>query len=424
MTEVVSRRPELVRDTTWLAGADLLCIVGGLLGQAILAKALLRSDYGLLVVLIDAFAVMFLLVDAGLPTIVTRDVPRARHQTKSLVMQSFKIQAVLAMITLPPGLVLGYLAWPNVPPVLVLACAGIAILHVFSYAPRSALRALGEARQEAAVKVIERVVTTSGYAYLLYQGSQSPTQYALAFLAGVVVSLVYALYWGAIHWNAAAIEDSDSDILLSNRNLIISALPFAITLGIIPLIGRFEKLMLSQFQGTEDVAVFHVAYLAYLAGLTLPQALRASLLPIMGECRGDGEETMRQIHNSRKLIIWLIPIGLLGGGVLVHLLMNTAFPDYAAESYPLFLVLLAGWAVTMYTAPNYVAVQAGENAWKFTQMLFIGVGIALLSGLAFIPSYGVQGAVISSVIGALALGIVAVFFSNELRFHALNQEAE
>ena len=418
MDEKVGRRPELVRDSSWLAGSDLVVVTLGLVGQAFLAKSLLRSDFGLMVVLIDAFAVMFLFIDAGLPTIITRDVPRARHQCKALVVQTYRIQAVLCLVMLPPGLLIGFSLWPAAPTELLLACGGIAIIHVFTYAPRSALRALGEARQEAIVKLIERVVVTSGYGLLTWVGITSPTYYASAFLLGVVVSLVYALFAASRQWMLALIPigeygTSRENILLPNKELILSALPFAITLGIIPLIGRFEKLLLSAYHGTAEVAVFHVAFLAYLAGLTLPQAIRAAMLPILGQIRADITATRSEIRKARRIILWLIPLGLVGGAVVVKLLMQVAFPDYVDDSYGLFLILLAGWAITMLTAPNYVAVQAGANPWKFTLMLFIGVSIAIISALVFIPELGVMGAAYSSVVGALALGVVAVVFSGE-----------
>ena len=418
MDEKVGRRPELVRDSSWLAGSDLVVVTLGLVGQAFLAKSLLRSDFGLMVVLIDAFAVMFLFIDAGLPTIITRAVPRARHQCRALVGQTFRIQAVLCLVMLPPGMLIGFSLWPAAPTELLLVCGGIAIVHVFTYTPRSALRALGEARQEAIVKLIERVVVTSGYGLLTWVGITSPTYYASAFLLGVVVSLVYALFAASRQWMLALIPigeygTSRENILLPNKELILSALPFAITLGIIPLIGRFEKLLLSAYHGTAEVAVFHVAFLAYLAGLTLPQAIRAAMLPILGQIRADISATRSEIRKARRIILWLIPLGLVGGAVAVKLLMQVAFSDYVDDSYGLFLILLTGWAITMLTAPNYVAVQAGANPWKFTLMLFIGVSIAIISALVFIPELGVMGAAYSSVVGALALGVVAVVFSGE-----------
>ncbi|MDP6640486.1 MAG: oligosaccharide flippase family protein, partial [Candidatus Poseidoniaceae archaeon] len=168
MSEAVPRRPELVRDSSWLASSDVLAILLGLVGQAFLAKSLLRSDFGLMVVVIDAFVVMFLLVDAGLPTIITRDVPRAPSQCRSLVMQTFRIQAIIAAIMAPIGFIIALKLWPDASLLLLGASGGIAILHVFTYAPRSALRALGEARKEAIVKLVERVSVTFGYGFLTF----------------------------------------------------------------------------------------------------------------------------------------------------------------------------------------------------------------------------------------------------------------
>ena len=49
------RSPQLGRDTAWLAASDLVAIIFGLVGQVLLTKALLQTEYGLLVILLDAF---------------------------------------------------------------------------------------------------------------------------------------------------------------------------------------------------------------------------------------------------------------------------------------------------------------------------------------------------------------------------------
>ena len=234
--------------------------------------------------------------------------------------------------------------------------------------------------------------------------------------------MIWAVYQGERLTSKVVNEKKENNILLSNKALLISALPFAITLGILPLIGRLEKLLIGYWLGTGDVAVFHVAFLAYLAGLTFPQAMRAALLPIMGSIRGNELAIKIEIKEVRKLAIQLIPLGVIGGSLLVYVLMKLAFPDYYSEAYSLFLWLLMGWVLTMLAVPSYVAVQAGKNPWNFTKMLAIAVGIACISGVLLIPRYGLLGAVTSSNICSAVLLISSLYYSGE--FKAINNFSE
>ena len=78
----------------------------------------------------------------------------------------------------------------------------------------------------------------------------------------------------------------------------------------------------------------------------------------------------------------------------------------------------------MITAPNYVAVQAGPKPWNFTIMLFIGVGCAMISAFALIPTHSTIGAAWSSVIGAISIGMVAMALSGEFQIYNINFESE
>ncbi|MGY8702564.1 MAG: oligosaccharide flippase family protein [Candidatus Poseidoniales archaeon] len=417
MVEGEERRPQLLRDSVWLTAADLISISAGLVGQVILTHALLSEEYGLFVVLIDAFALMFMLIDAGLPTIITRDIPRARGQARDLVHRTLKIQAILAAIFLPIGLVSGFLIWPDIPALLLICCSLIPIFHIFTYAHRSALRALGEARQEAVVKVLERLVVTSGYAILLWNGVSNPTWYALSFLSGVIISLGYAV-WQGERTTLRYTGEEGEDVLLDAKQLLLSALPFAVTLGILPLLGRMEKVMLASWDTYSSAALFHVAYLAYLAGLTVPQAMRAAFLPILGDSRKESQVTLNEVRKARKLVNLLIPIGMIGGAIVVYFLFPLAFPEQYNDgsmgrtAFELFLLMLAGWAATMLAVPTYVEVCAGKRPWLFTRMLGEAAVIAVIVAVFTIPAWGVMGAVVSSISAAIALLFSSIHHSN------------
>jgi len=391
------RRPKLARDTLWLASADGLAIIFGLIGQVILAKALLQSDYGLLVVILDAFATMYILIDAGLPTIIARDVPRSPGASRQAVRKVLKLQAMIAIPFLLGSAIISASIWDDAPAGLLLACALVAFGHIMSYPHKAMLRALGEARIESVLKLIERVITTGFYYVFLVKDFDSPTIYACGFSIGVFISLIGTLWIGE---RLARDDVSDlPDEWNSSKTLLISALPFAVTLGILPYVTKLEKFLLAGLSSYDDVSLYHVAQLAWIAGLMLPQAMRAALLPFLGEARDDPEEFGNRMLIAHHWTIAILPIGLIAGHLVVSFSIPRFFDSEYASAVEVFDILLAGWAMTLLAIPWYVALQAGRNPWRFTTLIGLVVLAAGLAGWILIPEYGVMGAAWASVIG-------------------------
>ena len=391
------RRPKLARDTAWLAATDGLSIALGLMGQVFLASALLQSDYGLLVVILDAFATIYILVDAGLPTILARDVPRHPGASKIAVRRVLRLQGMIAIPFVIISAIGSNLLWPDVPDLLLTLCAIVAIGHIMSYPHRSTLRSLGEARLEGVAKLIERVVATSLYGVLLWQGSDDVTMFAGAFAIGVLLSLAFAI------WAGERVARDDGDTLPEEWNntasLLIAALPFAITLGILPYVTKLEKFLLAGLSSYDDAALYHVAQLAWIAGLMLPQAMRAALLPFLGEAREKPEKFSQRMLLAHHWTIVLLPIGLLAGHLIVKYSVPVFFDASYSDATQVFDILLAGWAMTLLSVPWYVALQAGYSPWRFTGLIGIVVLVAGVSGYLLIPYAGVMGAAWASVIG-------------------------
>ena len=352
MSETVHRTPSSGRDASWLVGADLLAVALAFVGQIVLTHALLEEHYGWMVLAIDLYASLFLVIDLGLPTLLARDGARAPSMVSSAVWRTYRWQALAAL----PFVLLAVVARPEsllnigAPTTLLVLAGLIALAHVASYAPRSGLRVLGEARLEAMTKVAERGVTVVLYALLAWQGSTSATAYTGAFLIGALAGWLLALFWmvrtapkSAISGDWSALGASWS----SSRSLLFSALPFAITLGILPYVVRIEKFMVAASGGATLGAVFHVAQLVWLAGLVVPAAIRSALLPVLGRARDDPVHHRRELNHAFDMCFALLPYGLFGGYVVVNLLAPLAFPaayldgTHGASAIDVFTVLLA-----------------------------------------------------------------------------------
>ena len=413
------------RDSSWLIGADIIAVFLALIGQVVLTRALITEDYGIFIIALDVFATTFLIIDLGLPTILTRDGANSVNKIWEAIWRIYRIQAICML----PFVLFAFVGvaifvddWTSFLPVII-TCMLVALAHIFSYAPRSGLRAAGYAWMEAWTKVIERLFTMSGYLILYYIGSNSVESYALAFLLGAIVGLFCALMFARKVLKTSSNNSSWNELgecWIDNKSLILQSLPFAITLGILPYVIRIEKFIVAGTIGVDEAALFHVAQIAWLAGLVVPQAMRAALLPILGQRRSDEAKFITSVEKSLDLCFGLLPVGLFGGGLLIHFLLPIAFPEQytdgslGASAVDLFMILLIGWCLTLLATPSYTALQAGDNPWKFT--IFIAlvvvfatiVGFLLIGSMANSPSRGLYGAAIASSLSSAFLLLTSI----------------
>ena len=414
------RELNMGRDSSWLIGADILAVFLALIGQVVLTRALITEDYGIFIIALDVFATTFLIIDLGLPTILTRDGANCVNKIWEAIWRIYRIQ----FICMIPFVVIALFGvtiilddWPSYFPVIV-TCMLVALAHIFSYAPRSGLRAAGYAWMEACTKVIERLIAVAGYLALYYLGSSSVESYAIAFLIGALLGLLSAILLARFTLKPTSNNYQWRDLdecWIDNKSLILQSLPFAITLGILPYVIRIEKFIVAGTMGVDSAALFHVAQIAWLAGLVVPQALRAALLPILGQNRSDEKKFFNSIEKSLDLCFGILPIGLFGGALLIRFLLPIAFPEQYTDgsigpsAVGLFMILLIGWCLTLLATPSYTALQAGEKPWKFT--LFIGfvvvfgtiIGFLLIGSMANSPTWGLYAAAIASTLSSAFL---------------------
>ena len=424
----MNRRPAFGRDSIWLASADVVAVLLAFVGQLVLARALLSETYGLFVIAIDLFATLFLLLDLGLPTLLARDGPRTPSSIWPGMLRIYRLQGLAVLLFAP--ITVWIVLSQSGHDILMLVGAGVALAHIASYAPRTALRAAGDARFESMTKAVERLLTTIGYGALFALGSTEVVAYASVFLAGAIIGFILALV-GAYRVCTTNQEQTDSSLLgsdwVNTKSIVLAALPFAITLGVLPYVIRIEKFILANELGFDEVALFHVAQLAWLAGLLVPQAMRSALLPVLGATRNNAALFHQHLERVESICFALVPIGLVGGASIVWILLPVGFPaeyfdgSLGASARDVFMILLIGWACTVLSVPSYTALQAGEKPWLFTMLILSVVASSTIFGLWLIgwgaeTSVGlaIEMAAYASVASSFVMLFLGILLSHRL----------
>ena len=413
------RRPAFGRDASWLLSAEIVAILLAFIGQIILTRNLLASDYGWFILAIDVYATIFLVTDLGLPTLLARDGPKDPSVIGQAIKKIYSMQLCAFVVFLIIALVVQPLDWfeQRDSVWIVSLCIAISFIHIASYSPRAGLRAMGYANHEAYSKVIERGCIVLGYFLLASKGVTTVEWYAAAFLFGGLVSVLYSLFILNIFLRGVSTHSQISVLgeeWYDTKTLFFSALPFAITLSILPYVIRIEKFLVAYATNVEIMAVFHVAQLAWLAGLVVPTALRSAMLPVLGQDRGIVELQHQSMNSCLSICFGLLPIGLYGGQCIVAIFAPLAFPQQyfdgtlGANAINLFSVLLLGWSMTLLSTPTYTLLQTDLNPWKFTIFIAAVTSTSFILGWILIVELGSSSRSVL-YLGSLAATLSALF---------------
>ena len=404
------RRPETRRDAQALLGAEGVNIVLGVISQIILTSTLLDVEYGWWVIVYDLFATLLLVLDFGIPTLIARDGPAKPNRIRSMVHYGLRIQCRIAVFIFPPIILIAWFGFENVETsIAILSLAIGAALMYLSGTHRVALRALGEAREEAIARVMDKILMVGGYAVVWIIGQDGLMQFAMVYAGAAIVSTIYVV-WRSERKLVTSIQQEihpNEDM----KTILIRAAPFALTLVVLPLMARMDKFLLAGFQGLELVAVYNIAWIVLMAGWAVPRSIQQALLPVFSDAIEN--ESMLRIEQIRamRLVGLLTPLGIFVALPIATIGLPALFPNSLVEMRPgegidavsLFVLMLPAWVWGLLSSPMLESTKLSERTTTYARVILIGLVVNFGSGLLLVPTLSLKGAAISTTIGHLCI---------------------
>ena len=407
----MTRKVRLERDTLWLSTADMAALLVGIAVHVILTQTFSDGDYGRWVLLLDLFYVTATLVDLGLPTLIGRDGERLGVHAHDLVHRCLRIQIRFALPIIAIGGIIGWLwvgestAWLVASLILALS----ACVQILAYAHRAALRALGESRQEALVRLVDRGATAVGIVIAAWQFGAHPIALALATFLGPVGAILIAVRLGERRLSSTEggmeLETANAE----GKNLIVLGFPFLLAAIALVANVRIEKLMLGLFSTTHSVETFQIAWLAFIAGYAPILSIRAVMLSWFGEVRNDFSKMWYRAKRAAILIgIASIPGFIVGGWIGMEALTKV-FPDYSEEATVVFSWLLFAWILALFASVPLTLIQVSEKPLRYAALLWSGILADIIACWVLIPDseFPAEKAALAAIIGAAVVLIVS-----------------
>ena len=400
----MKRKVRLERDTLWLSTADIAALVVGIAVHIVLTQTFTDGDYGRWVLLLDLFYVTATIVDLGLPTVIGRDGERLGSHTHDLVHRCLRIQIRFALPIIATGGILGWL-WVGDSTTWLVASLILALsacVQILTYAHRAALRSLGESRQEALVRFVDRGATAAGIILAAWQFGAHPIALALATLFGPLGAMLIAIRLGERRLssveNGVELDTSKAD----EWALINLGLPFLLAAIALVVNVRIEKLMLGVLSTTTQVEIFQIAWLAFIAGYAPILSIRAVMLSWFGEVRGEVDKLWHRAKRAIVLIgIAAIP-GFFIGGFIGMQAISAVFPDYADKATVVFSWLLVAWILALFASVPLTLIQVSEQPLRYAALLWFGIIADFIACWVLIPGahFPAEKVAFAAIIGA------------------------
>lgn len=193
------------------------------------------------------------------------------------------------------------------------------------------------------------------------------------------------------------------------RKLFLLAFPLGITMGILNINTALPRLALDRFAGDFEVGIFAGQMQLVVAGTIVIAALGQAVTPTLARYI-TRQDTVRFYSLVNRLAVIALLIG--GGGALIALLAGETIlkflytSDYAEYKSSLVILAVSG-AFTFLASFQGYALTAARVIAAQVWMLFAVVLVTIGALVVLVPLYGLNGASISVLLGALTQGLVS-----------------
>lgn len=392
---------KIASNSFWLFLAEFFNSLIGFVVAIWLARDLGATGYGILGFAISLVTMFSILVDAGLNILSVREISKDHSQLNYFIKNSGVIRLFIAIIVL--GLLVGttLVMGKDILAIYLVGVLGLwMIINSLSGLFHSAFRALQKMQYESLVKICQAsLFLIAIFISLHYSDSLLTIGYAylLPALFGLILSWVFYI--------SKIPTISKTQISLTEMKKIITlAWPFAVTFIFVNLYYYLDSVLLSYFQDDQTVGYYTAAYKIILLLITLRTLLTGAIFPALTQAWQKGhEQTKELLEIFEKLAITLILPIVAGGIILAKPLMNLIFgADFERAALP-FSILLLGIGIMYFNLllPDTLLVMNRQKTvmWVFV----ISAVFNLVANLLVIPSWGMAGAAVTTVISELII---------------------
>lgn len=400
-----------MRDIRFLKAASANVFLRGLslLGKFVLlfflARYLTPAEVGVYGLFVVTIGVALYALGMDFYTFNTRELlARDQREWAKLVRDQFAFHMALYLVVLPLILTVfffGVLSWKYAFWFYVLL-----VLEHISQELYRILIVLSRPLQANVVLFLRSGAWTYVLVVLMFQSPETRdlTSLWITWAVSVVLSLTLAAYWlRDLDWSAAF--EATVDWRWIRKGALI-ALPFLG--GTLALRGilTVDRYVLQHYWGNEAVGVYtFYANIANAIQVFVDTGVITLLYPriVAAFQQGQTEEYRRLMRRLTTGIILLVSLLFAVAAVSIYPILGLLQKPIYTAYLPAYWVLLTAMAIMAFGMIPHYALYVRRLDKAIVNSTVVGFGVALVSNMLLVPTYGILGAAVSTLAGMLTI---------------------
>ena len=395
-----STRQTIAKNIFWLSIGQ----VGSRLIRAIIiiyaARVLGAAEYGIFSYVLGLAGFFTIFADLGVSPLMTREIASYPEKRIIYFSNAFWIKTFLLAIT---ATLIIFIApkFSNIEEAVVLL-PFVALLVIFDNLRDftfAYFRGIEKMEREALLTVIMNAsIALTGFIILSFY--QTAGALLFSYIASVAILSIVAFYF-VKNIVKGIFKNFDKKIALQ---FFHNCWPFAFTglFGIFML--NIDIVMLGWWRTPEEIGYYSASQRIVQILYTLPAILASAAFPAMARFIKQGElNRARNLNEKSIVILYLIAIPLTIGGIILSApLIKFVFGESYLPAIASFQILIATLLVQFPNAVLGNLIMAHNQQKKLVGYVITGSLSNIIFNTLLIPSFGISGAAIATLISQLA----------------------
>jgi O-antigen/teichoic acid export membrane protein len=385
---------QVARNTAAQALGKAAVLAIGAASIAVTTRYLGAAGYGSFALALALVQMLGVLADAGLVTVVVREISRDPRRSADLVGSALTLRLLLGVAVVALAGLLS-LALPYAPDVrtailiagvpFVLGLATTSLTTVFQARLQMGRAAIADVAGRLAGFGALVAVVVADLGFLAVVAS---TAVGAAVALAVTVALLRPLV------RVRPLADRERW-----RELLVPAIPIGLALAVNEIYFRADTFILSLFRPFEEVGFYTLAYRIFELLAVLPAIVMTSVFPLLSRYLPEARDAAGRILDATADLFVALAAPIAAGGLVLapELVRLVAGDAFAGAATPLRLLLCAAGAAWVSGLLGYALI-AADRRREVLLLSLVALGVNVALNLALVPSRGADAA------AAVALG--------------------